>query len=296
VLILGLEDPVDLHDEVFQVEWLGQELRLRRRAPALQRDRGKAGDEHHPDGRIDRAGLLGELDPVHFRHDNIGQEQIVLPVFEQRHRFGSATDRRDFIADTLQRSLQIFAHRRIVFCQKDSRHGAGLCAEQIRFARSEYRGRALQRLHVRSTLAQKLTVTPLAPPIIHQPRGDLPVLLSVPHSGRDYPEWLVSMASGGRASLTSLEDPLVDRLVWRAVGRGVAAVIARAPRAAIDCNRAEDEIDPAVIEGGRRDRLTARARGGLGIVPGRTPQHGYLWRRPVTHRQLSDRLEQAHRP
>ena len=145
-------------------------------------------------------------------------------------------------------------------------------------------------------MIQKLTVTPLAPPIIHQPRGDLPVLLSVPHSGRDYPDWLIGMASGGRASLASLEDPLVDRLVWRALGRGVGAVIARAPRAAIDCNRAEDEIDPAVIEGGRRDRMTARARGGLGIVPARTPHHGYLWRRPVTHRQLHDRLEQVHRP
>lgn len=131
---------------------------------------------------------------------------------------------------------------------------------------------------------------------MHPPRGDLPVLLSVPHSGRDYPEWLVAMAAGGRASLASLEDPLVDRLVWRALKRGVGAVIARAPRAAIDCNRAEDEVDPAVIEGGRRHQLTARARGGLGIVPARTPQHGFLWRRAIPKAQLERRLEQAHRP
>ncbi|MFL6842531.1 MAG: N-formylglutamate amidohydrolase, partial [Sphingomicrobium sp.] len=86
------------------------------------------------------------------------------------------------------------------------------------------------------------------------------------------------------------------RLAWRALARGVGAVIAMAPRAAVDCNRAEDEIDPAVIEGGRRERLTARARGGLGIVPGRTPQHGFLWRRPITGPQLQQRLDQAHRP
>jgi len=139
-------------------------------------------------------------------------------------------------------------------------------------------------------------VSPLAPPIVHAPRGELPVLLSVPHSGRDYPDWLIGMASGGRPALASLEDPLVDRLAWRAIGRGVGAVIARAPRAAIDCNRAEDELDPAVIDGARRDRLSARARGGLGIVPARTPQHGYLWRRPVTRPQLEERLNQAHRP
>jgi N-formylglutamate amidohydrolase len=139
-------------------------------------------------------------------------------------------------------------------------------------------------------------VTPLSPPIVQPPRGELPVLLSVPHSGRDYPDWLNGLASAGKASLTLLEDPLIDRLVWRAVQRGCAAVIAQAPRAAIDCNRAEDEVDPSVIEGARRGQATARARGGLGIVPARTQQHGYLWRRAVTQAQLEERIVQAHRP
>jgi N-formylglutamate amidohydrolase len=104
------------------------------------------------------------------------------------------------------------------------------------------------------------------------------------------------MASGGRAALATLEDPLVDRLAWRAVARGVGAVIARAPRAAVDCNRAEHEVDPAVVVGRRRERLTARTRGGLGIVPARTPHHGFLWRRAMDAEQLEARLEQAHRP
>jgi N-formylglutamate amidohydrolase len=154
----------------------------------------------------------------------------------------------------------------------------------------------LQRLLQSPNVGRYLTVTALAPPTIHIPRAQLPVLLSVPHSGRDYPDWLIAMASGGRSALVALEDPLVDRLAWRALTRGVGAVIARTPRAAIDCNRAEDEIDPAVIEGGRRLRLSARARGGLGIVPARTPAHGFLWRRAITVRQLEDRLDQAHRP
>ena len=133
--------------------------------------------------------------------------------------------------------------------------------------------------------------------MVHPARAPRPVLLSVPHSGRDYPDWLIAMAPGGRKSLAALEDPLVDRLVWRAIRRGTAAVIARAPRAAIDCNRAEDDVDPSVIEGGLgRGRVSARARGGLGIVPGRTQAHGYLWRRSIRSSQLEERLEQAHRP
>lgn len=136
----------------------------------------------------------------------------------------------------------------------------------------------------------------LPAPIIHPPRGELPVLLSVPHSGRDYPDWLIALSSGGKTALAVLEDPFVDRLVWRALASGCGAVIARTPRAAVDCNRAEDEVDPSVIDGGRRGRISARARGGLGIVPGRTQQHGYLWRRAITPNQLEDRLVQAHRP
>jgi N-formylglutamate amidohydrolase len=139
-------------------------------------------------------------------------------------------------------------------------------------------------------------VNKLSPPTIHQPRGQLPVLLSVPHSGRDYPDWLIGLAAAGKPSLTTLEDPFVDRLVWRALQRGCGAVIARTPRAAVDSNRSEDELDPSVIEGARRSRISARARGGLGIVPARTAQHGFLWRRAITSKQLEERLNQAHRP
>jgi N-formylglutamate amidohydrolase len=139
-------------------------------------------------------------------------------------------------------------------------------------------------------------VTPLAEPIVHPSRSSLPVLLSVPHSGRDYPDWLIDMASGGRRALCSLEDPLVDRLIWRALQRGVGAVVARAPRAAVDCNRAEDEVDPSIVDGASRRPMTARARGGLGIIPSRTQQHGFLWRRVVTPNQLDERLNQAYRP
>ena len=140
-------------------------------------------------------------------------------------------------------------------------------------------------------------MTFLPAPTIIPPRTSLPVLLSVPHAGRDYPEWLLALAAKGRASLTSLEDPLVDRLVWRALQQGIGAIIATAPRAGVDCNRAESEVDPAVVEGSTSARpMSARARGGLGIVPGRTQQHGFLWRRSIRAEQLEHRLESAHRP
>jgi N-formylglutamate amidohydrolase len=121
-------------------------------------------------------------------------------------------------------------------------------------------------------------------------------LLSVPHSGRDYPDWLLDEARHGLESLQALEDPFVDRLVWRALGRGPAAIIAQTPRAAVDCNRAEDEIDPANVHLATSTRPSPRARGGLGIVPSRTGLHGHLWRRSLSRAELDRRLNEAYRP
>jgi N-formylglutamate amidohydrolase len=136
----------------------------------------------------------------------------------------------------------------------------------------------------------------LPPPTVNPARSSLPVLLSIAHAGRDYPDWLLARSWAGREALQTLEDPLVDRLAWRAMARGVAAVVAHCPRAAIDCNRAEEDLDPAVIEGVDASSVGPRARAGLGLIPSRTPLHGALWRRPIGQDELGHRLDQAHRP
>ncbi len=128
-----------------------------------------------------------------------------------------------------------------------------------------------------------------------QPRNALPLLLSIPHAGRGYPGWLVRESVGGIAALEALEDPLIDRLAWRALASGVGAIIARAPRAAIDCNRAPQEIDPAVVIGAG-EPTSARVKAGLGIIPGRTARHGHLWCRPITRAELDRRIALVHAP
>jgi N-formylglutamate amidohydrolase len=100
----------------------------------------------------------------------------------------------------------------------------------------------------------------------------------------------------GRRALELLEDPLVDRLAWRAIASGVGAVVQRVPRAVIDCNRDEDELDPASVAGCGTAPSGPRARHGLGLVPSRTQRHGQLWRKPIDRAELNRRIGEVHRP
>ena len=134
------------------------------------------------------------------------------------------------------------------------------------------------------------------PPTLHPPRGSLPILLSIPHAGRDYDAEVLANAAQGRRALEMLEDPLVDRLCWRAISAGIGAVVQNIPRAVIDCNRDEEEVDPAAIAGISPAPVGPRARYGLGLVPSRTHRHGSLWRRPVDRAELQRRIDEVHRP
>lgn len=134
------------------------------------------------------------------------------------------------------------------------------------------------------------------PPLLHVPRVALPVMLSIPHSGRIYPQSIVDRATQGLACLEPLEDPLVDRLAWRGISAGVGAVIQQVPRAIIDCNRAEDETDPSAIRDVGGAPVGPKAKYGLGIIASRTRRHGKLWRQPIERDEFQSRIEIIHRP
>lgn len=126
--------------------------------------------------------------------------------------------------------------------------------------------------------------------------GRLPVVLSIPHSGTDYPKWLIADSRRGLSSLLPLEDPLVDRLAWRAIALGCPALIARAPRAAVDCNRSLDEIDPASGHLAPGADPGPRARAGLGIVPTRAANGSDLWRSRISAREVERRIAEGWAP
>ena len=83
-----------------------------------------------------------------------------------------------------------------------------------------------------------------------------PVVLSVPHAGRDYPATLPSLLRVPLPALRVLEDRHVDAVAHAARG-DQAMLVQRLPRAWIDLNRGEDERDPLVDDGARASHQEA---------------------------------------
>ena len=138
----------------------------------------------------------------------------------------------------------------------------------------------------------------------HDP-SPVPVVIAVPHAGRSYPPELVSRMRQPAYSAPRLEDRLVD-LVGKAVAErtGAALLVAHAPRAMIDLNRASDDVDWDMVGGGAPDASSApassssgrRARSGLGLVPRRLPGLGELWKWPIAPDDLAARIAGVHEP
>lgn len=126
-----------------------------------------------------------------------------------------------------------------------------------------------------------------------------PLVISVPHAGRNYPTSILDHARNGRESLERLEDRLADLLVHGLISAGHCVFVARPARAVIDLNRAENEIDPGMVSGApfRAPFLaSAKVRGGLGLIPRRLSSIGDLWKGSIAWDEVERRIAQYHRP
>lgn len=124
-----------------------------------------------------------------------------------------------------------------------------------------------------------------------------PVLLTVPHAGRHYPQTLIANARVDMGVLRRLEDRYADALVDGAVASGVNALVAHYARAWIDLNRAETAWDSALVDDATPvtppDR---RVRAGLGLVPRSLQPEGPLMLRRLHFAELEARIAAVHRP
>ena len=130
----------------------------------------------------------------------------------------------------------------------------------------------------------------------------LPLLIAVPHAGRAYPGSLLERMRHPRFATLKLEDRYVDRLAEHVAREtGAALLVAHAPRAMIDLNRATDDVDWDMFARGRPDKVGSytpgmRVRSGLGLIPRRLPGLGELWKRRHEHEDLAARIASIHEP
>ena len=140
--------------------------------------------------------------------------------------------------------------------------------------------------------------------LICQQPSPMPVVIAVPHAGRAYAAGLLERMRNPAFAAPKLEDRYVD-LLASAVARetGAALLVAHAPRAMIDLNRDTDDVDWDMLGVPAPDasampinRLTGRARNGLGLIPRRLPGLGELWKRRLDPAELEARIAAVHAP
>ncbi len=126
--------------------------------------------------------------------------------------------------------------------------------------------------------------------------GRWPLVMASPHSGRDYPAAFLAASRLTLAQLRRAEDAHVDSLLDGV--HGVPVLRARHGRAFLDLNRAENEIDPVMIDGPMAvtPHLTDRVAAGLGVLPRVAAQGLDIYRRRVTAFEAEARLAALHRP
>lgn len=139
---------------------------------------------------------------------------------------------------------------------------------------------------------------------LHMPAAlPIPVLIAAPHGGRSYPPALIDQMRDPAFATLRLEDRHVDAMA-RAIAQatGAALLVAHAPRAMLDLNRAVDDMDWSMVAEGtprsatRNSLANRRARGGLGLIPRRLPGLGEIWKARVSKADLDARIAGIHTP
>lgn len=121
-------------------------------------------------------------------------------------------------------------------------------------------------------------------------------VFSSPHSGRIYPESFVEASVLDPLTLRSSEDAFVDELFEDVTRFGAPMVSALYPRAWVDLNRSETELDPALIEGVPRRMVNSRVASGLGVIPRVVAGGRCIYNGKITSAEAQARIELFWRP
>lgn len=128
----------------------------------------------------------------------------------------------------------------------------------------------------------------------------LPLVVSVPHAGRDYGQRFTKESGLAPGQWRRIEDPFADELAAQAPERGIPLLAALFPRIWLDVNRDWRELDPLLVQGKDlpEDSLSAsnNVRNGLGVVPRLVTGGAPIYPTPLSYAEVRSRLEEAWHP
>ena len=132
--------------------------------------------------------------------------------------------------------------------------------------------------------------------LIHPERNRSCVVFASPHSGREYSFSFLRATVLDEHTIRSSEDAFVDLLFKAAPGFGAPFLMAGAPRAYVDLNRSKDELDPALINGIKRQGHNPRVASGLGVIPRVVANGRAIYRSKLTLEEAERRIDIYWRP
>jgi N-formylglutamate amidohydrolase len=134
-----------------------------------------------------------------------------------------------------------------------------------------------------------MTLTPF---VLNEPvTRTTSVVFASPHSGKADLALFGGQVVLDHKTIRSSEDAHVDRLFSKVIDYGAPFLVAQVPRAYVDLNRASDELDPALIEGVRRNVHNPRVGSGLGVIPRVVAGGRSIYRGKLTLEEAHSRLQ-----
>lgn len=135
---------------------------------------------------------------------------------------------------------------------------------------------------------------------LHLPEEQtLPVVLSSPHSGNNYPTSFIEGSRLDSHNIRRSEDSFVDELFQNAPKLGAPLLCALFPRAFVDANREPFELDPQMFE----DELPSyvntsspRVAVGLGTIARNVTSDTQIYKDKLTFAEAKERIEKFYWP
>lgn len=130
-------------------------------------------------------------------------------------------------------------------------------------------------------------------------RLDVPLVVSSPHSGRDYPAAFLAASRLDLHELRCSEDSFIEMLFADAPDIGAHLLSARFPRAYVDVNREPFELDPDMFDAPLPDYVDSnskRVAAGLGTIARIVTADTEIYQERLSFVEVKSRIETLYMP